>query len=1015
MSPHDRAALPVMVRGFVPRQKPKGERKGHYSDPRLVLVIDTETTTDLSQRLTFGTWLLVRNGTPIGEGLFYGDDLDPEQLAILTAYAQAHGLSLLSRRAFLEQIFWKVAYKVRGLVIGFNLPFDLSRLAVNYGEARVPFYAGGFSLVLWDYEKGGVFRENRYRPRLAIKNIDSKRALMGFTRPLQPDAIDRIPEGADDPTPDPRYTFPGHFLDLRTLAFALTNHSHSLASACVAFGVEHAKLAVEKHGVITPEYIAYNRRDVLATWELYQKLAAEFARHPIALPITQAFSPASITKAYLRAMGVQPLLERQPDFPFAVIGFGTSAFFGGRAECRIRRVPVPVVYLDFLSMYPTVCILMGLWKLLIAERLAVQDTTAEFQQLLAELTLEQCFDPAFWSQFVGLVQLHPDDDILPVRTRYGPDASWQIGVNHFTADDAFWYPIPDVIASVLLTGKVPRILRAIRLIPQGTNPALKPLKLGGVVPFDPSTQDFFKLLIEERQRTKRDQTLPTEERKRLDAFLKVLANAIYGIFAEMNRQAASKAKREVDVFGLDAEPFTARVNALEEPGDYCFPPIAACITGAAHLMLAMLERSVVDLGGSYAFCDTDSMAIMATKAGGLIRCPGGIHRLKRKEAIRALTWAQVEEIRQRFATLSPYDRSVVPGSILKLEDDNLDVSGQQQQLYAYGISAKRYALVTLKDDGRPELVKWSEHGLGHLLNPTDPDSEDRDWIRLIWEGIVTEALGFPFTWPQWLDRPAVGRVSASSPAMLKPFARFNQDKPYTQQVKPFNFLLSTFVLPPFGYPDGTDPTHFHLIAPFEPDASRWERMSWTDLYSGKSFQITTRVATGGNGIARMKTYKDVLDEYRTHPEVKSVGPDGKPCTRQTVGLLQRRRVEALYVLHGGKESNRLEEVEAGLVHDPDEVYTEYRDSEHDPWRTLVLSVLRRMPRSLIMERTGLSRSVVTEIRSGRAMPRAKTRRVLTRVAAEYAREQLRERNQYAPEDDLIACHLLMHRHRALAP
>jgi hypothetical protein len=33
--------------------------------------------------------------------------------------------------------------------------------------------------------------------------------------------------------------------------------------------------------------------------------------------------------------------------------------------------------------------------------------------------------------------------------------------------------------------------------------------------------------------------------------------------------------------------------------------------------------------------------------------------------------------------------------------------------------------------------------------------------------------------------------------------------------------------------------------------------------------------------------------------------------------------EHAFITHVGKELNRLEEVEAGLVHDPDEVYTEY--------------------------------------------------------------------------------------------
>jgi hypothetical protein len=36
--------------------------------------------------------------------------------------------------------------------------------------------------------------------------------------------------------------------------------------------------------------------------------------------------------------------------------------------------------------------------------------------------------------------------------------------------------------------------------------------------------------------------------------------------------------------------------------------------------------------------------------------------------------------------------------------------------------------------------RWSEHGLGHLLNPTDPESEDRNWIAQIWLNMIRGAL-----------------------------------------------------------------------------------------------------------------------------------------------------------------------------------------------------------------------------------------------------------------------------------
>jgi hypothetical protein len=96
-------------------------------------------------------------------------------------------------------------------------------LAHDFTSARRR-YAGGFSLGLWTYEdKNGVVRRHPYRPRVAIKHIDSKRALIGFTGRQEPDSEDLIPEGSPTGRPEDDYIFRGHFLDLRTLAFALTD------------------------------------------------------------------------------------------------------------------------------------------------------------------------------------------------------------------------------------------------------------------------------------------------------------------------------------------------------------------------------------------------------------------------------------------------------------------------------------------------------------------------------------------------------------------------------------------------------------------------------------------------------------------------------------------------------------------------------------------------------------------------------------------------------------------------
>ena len=53
---------------------------------------------------------------------------------------------------------------------------------------------------------------------------------------------------------------------------------------------------------------------------------------------------------------------------------------------------------------------------------------------------------------------------------------------------------------------------------------------------------------------------------------------------------------------------------------------------------------------------------------------------------------------------------------------------------------------------------------------------------------------------------------ASAP-LWRPFARWNHARPWADQMKPFNFLLvATIDL--FGFPEGTDPARFRLIAPY---------------------------------------------------------------------------------------------------------------------------------------------------------------------------------------------------------
>jgi hypothetical protein len=527
--------------------------------------------------------------------------------------------------------------------------------------------------------------------------------------------------------PDPERG-PGRFVDLRTLVFALTDRSLTLEKACAAFGDPYERREVD-YSRLSVKLLDYARDDVRHTALLYRNCLAELARHEgVRLESNRLYSPATVGTRYLEAFGLrrplakftslsgrelgwdQPQAKRKAiapdesrgDLDPALLGYAMSAFYGGRAEARIVRTELPVAVLDFTSMYPSVNALLGTWSLLCAERIGVRDVTAKTRRLLrAPNLLERCLNPELWSEVgVTLVELEPDGDLLPTRGHHDPaGVDYAIALNPLTYQGRLWYMLPDVLAATILNpmhGKAagPRIVQALRLEAEDLQRGLQPVALRGGQHIDPTSEDPFVRMIEERQRVLADQSLSGEERERLQLLLKITANATaYGVLARFDRREEAR-PTPVTVYGPDPDPFNWPIQAPEDPGPYCFPPIAAAVTAAARLMLALLERLVRDAGGHYAFCDTDSMAIVAAPKGSRIVCPTAPDTGE----IQALSFREVDAIRARFNQLNPYDSALVP-SPWKVEADSMN-----RPLHSYAISAKRYCLYR-DQDGRPELVR----------------------------------------------------------------------------------------------------------------------------------------------------------------------------------------------------------------------------------------------------------------------------------------------------------------------
>jgi hypothetical protein len=980
----------IAVRAYVPRTRPW--HAVHVPPPpEQVLVLDTETLVDAGQALLFGSARVYRaSGRLVREMLIHADDLGPGDLAILRDYVATHAaegggrLRLLSRRDFLRQVFWPIAYKARALVVGFNLPFDLSRLAYGWRPAR----NGGFTLRLFEsVDATGRVWPDQYRPEITVKSLGSKRNFISFTTPARLDADLR----------DGGKGYRGRFLDLHTLAYAFTDHSLSLNAAAEEFGLEGRKDEVDEHGLIRPEYIDYNRQDVRLTWELFLALVAEWDRHPIELAPEQAYSPAAISKAYLRAAGITPPIERS-DVSVARLGQASTAYYGGRAECHIRRVPIPIRYLDFASMYPTVFALLHLWDWVVAERLTAIDATDDARALLAGLDRDALHDPTKWPALAGLFcRVRPSGDLLPVRARYGAagpgdprgavgSQAWTIGLNHLQADHDLWYTLADLLVAKLLNGKAPEVLEAFRVRPVGRLAGLLPVRLRGTIAVDPATDDLFRVSTEERARVKADGTLPAQERARLGQFLKTFANGgAYGIFAEFRQLDPVPGGREVAVHGL--WPISARVSTPEEPGAYCFPPLAATITGTARLLLALLQADVEARGGTHVACDTDSLLIVASETGGLVACPGGSDLFgDGREAVRALSWADVDEVVDGLAALSPYAPGTVPG-LLKLEPENfaLDDPRRPVELWAVATSAKRYS--EYEQTKRGIVVrKASEHGLGLYRAPMPRragwKTTWREWVDVVWRRIIAEAEGAdPAAPPDWFALPAVSHLPVSSPAVLVPFRALNAGHAYAQQIKPFGFLTlghaDPLLLPP-GARGAVTP-----VAPFTRDAAALLGLPWRDRRDGRVLQVTTRPG-GQLGKVRLSTLGDVVADYRLHPETKSGDPRGGLGRRGSIGLLPRLTVRAIGLpLHIGKESNRLEEVQDGLVTDPDEVYVTYRD-ERAEWAQALPALLRLRDEKgwrYLAEASGLSERALRYALNGGKVPHSEARRHLLDVIA----------------------------------
>lgn len=952
--PMDADPLAIMLRCFTrpfkadaqdatEQKKPRGRTRKRADPSDLVFIFDSETTTDPAQRLRVLFYQIRERGDLIEEAAAYDPDaLSTREVKTLRAYCAYHGLpDPMPLDEFREDVFLRQVFACGMQIVGFNLAFDLARIATDWGMAQVrkwsPIMRAGFSL---------SFSDNIRWPNLRLKRLGPRSAIFDFAAPYR-QRTSRPDRKRGQTTPTHR----GQFVDVRTLAAAMTSRSHSLKSLCKALGTTTQKEESEEHGGrLSLAYLDYARSDVQATWECFDALVTKLTTFGINSRPHEIFSEATIGKGILSAIGVKPALKFAVGPSPQLLGHIIGSYFGGRTEVRIRKSIRQVVQTDFMSMYPTVCTLQRLWQFMIAQGVRDRDATAETRKWLATLSVQDLQSPETWRCLAVLVRVKADRDLFPVRACYPGEKHPTIGLNYLTTQDEIWVTLADCIAAWILTGKLPEVLEAKAFQPGPVQRGLKPIKLFGRHEVDPYEDDLFRRVIQLRVEVRgQAKSASGTEREVLDEEaqnLKIVANSTsYGIFIQTNVDTLPD-PATVEVFGNEADPFLTKSRKAEAPGPFYHPLLATLITGGARLMLALAEHRAGEEGLDWVFCDTDSLALAK---------PAGVSEPEfHSAADRVVEW---------FRPLNPYG---LPESILKIEDANYGVDDPKKRvpLFCLAISSKRYVLFNMEADGAPLIRKGSAHGLGHLIAPydeTDPapgiprprgliPGQDKLalWQHDLWFKIIeAENAGqlheLQFDFHNALKQPAFSRYAATTPELLRWFKTWNAGRTFAEGVKPFGFMYALHARPA----KGAKAAKIFPIAPFDRDL----RVAISRAFDRQTDRPLKR--------SELRTYADELAGYQLKPESKFA--NARAFDR---GLTERRHVYQTAVELIGKEADHYEESYAlGLGLDP----TIYYGSSHarmlETYR-LVREVAVKYGDLAVATATGLARASVARVRNG---------------------------------------------------
>ena len=262
----------------------------------------------------------------------------------------------------------------------------------------------------------------------------------------------------------------------------------------------------------------------------------------------------------------------------------------------------------------------------------------------------------------------------------------------------------------------------------------------------------------------------------------------FGLPARHDRRNLDRSEPVIG-YGPHGEACTATTRHPEVPANDTSLLLAGAVTSICRMILALVHCAIEDAGGTVAHVATDSVAVPASRDGGLWPCPGGPHRMPDgREAIRLLTFDQLRTIMARFdALLGHRNRPAWKEECGSLTLPTMGVV----------LGVNKVVLGRPDQNGIWELVRSTDADLGgHLIDPTGSGrrTEDGRWWwaadlerHLLAAAIETDhsrAIAVPNNLPSWADRLSLRAERASTwselrhlrkatgdPAVM-PFARY---------------------------------------------------------------------------------------------------------------------------------------------------------------------------------------------------------------------------------------------------